>query len=70
MIKNRCKAYTIQASGVGDGGGRTFCWKLVRINGSHHVFEKAGKGHYSVPVHRGRVKAFYAREAKRKAAEN
>ncbi len=42
-------------------------WKLVRINGSHHIFEKPGQGHFSVPVHHGKVKPFYVREAKRLA---
>jgi predicted RNA binding protein YcfA (HicA-like mRNA interferase family) len=26
-------------------------WKLNRINGSHHVFEKEGRRSISVPVH-------------------
>lgn len=43
-------------------------WKLVRINGSHHIFEKPGKGIFSVPVHGGWVRPFYAREARRRAA--
>jgi predicted RNA binding protein YcfA (HicA-like mRNA interferase family) len=36
-------------------------WKLVRIKGSHHVFEQPGKGILSIPVHHGKVKPVYVR---------
>ena len=37
-------------------------YELVRINGSHHVFTKAGRQPVSIPVHRGKVKPFYVRQ--------
>ena len=37
-------------------------YKLVRIGGSHHVFDKAGAGIIVVPVHNGKVKPVYVRE--------
>ena len=37
-------------------------WKLKRISGSHHVFVKPGKLPVSIPVHRNKVKAVYARK--------
>jgi predicted RNA binding protein YcfA (HicA-like mRNA interferase family) len=40
-------------------------WKLVRINGLHHVFEKQGEGQFSVPVHHGKVKPWYVRQAQK-----
>ena len=35
---------------------------LARINGSHHIFTKAGRQPLSIPVHRGKVKPFYVRQ--------
>jgi predicted RNA binding protein YcfA (HicA-like mRNA interferase family) len=35
-------------------------YKLVRISGSHHIFEKPGKPIVSIPVHDQKVKHFYA----------
>lgn len=35
---------------------------LVRINGSHHIFEKEGAELLSIPVKNGKVKPFYARK--------
>ena len=37
-------------------------YRLVRVNGSHHIFEKAGCAHQSVPVHHGKVKNRYVRK--------
>jgi len=37
-------------------------WSLVRISGSHHVFEKAGSDLMVIPVHRGKVKPAYVRK--------
>ncbi|MEM8782535.1 MAG: type II toxin-antitoxin system HicA family toxin [Planctomycetota bacterium] len=44
-------------------------WMLVRIKGSHHVFQRPGHGTFSVPVHGGKVKAHYAKIAEKLAAE-
>ena len=35
---------------------------LARICGSHHVFVKPGSLPVSIPVHGGKVKAFYVRK--------
>ncbi|HEV3004949.1 MAG TPA: type II toxin-antitoxin system HicA family toxin [Pirellulales bacterium] len=37
-------------------------YALVRIRGSHHVFAKPERLPVSIPVHRGKVKAFYVRQ--------
>lgn len=37
-------------------------YRLDRVNGSHHVFEKPGCHHQSVPVHSGKVKVHYVRK--------
>jgi predicted RNA binding protein YcfA (HicA-like mRNA interferase family) len=37
-------------------------YRLDRVNGSHHVFEKPGCHHQSVPVHGGKVKVHYVRK--------
>lgn len=39
-------------------------WTLARISGSHH-FRGEGRGPLSIPVHKGRVKWFYAKEVRR-----
>jgi len=39
-------------------------WVLNRIAGSHHIFKKKGEPPFSVPVHRGKVKAYYYKKAK------
>ena len=39
-------------------------WQLVRVNGSHRVFKKAGAVDVVLPVHSGKVKAFYARQVR------
>lgn len=36
-------------------------YRLIRVRGSHHVF--------SIPVHRGKVKSVYVRQAVKLAAE-
>jgi predicted RNA binding protein YcfA (HicA-like mRNA interferase family) len=42
-----------------------FGYRLVRISGSHHIFEKSGKQLLSIPVHTGKVKPFYVRQIQR-----
>ena len=37
-------------------------WTLARIRGSHHVFTKPGELPISIPVHKGKIKAVYARK--------
>ncbi len=37
-------------------------YRLVRISGSHHVFEKPGTGIFVVPVHNGKVKPYYVKQ--------
>ena len=44
-------------------------WELVRIRGSHHIFSKAGRGSFSVPVHHDRVKAPYVKKIEKLFAE-
>jgi predicted RNA binding protein YcfA (HicA-like mRNA interferase family) len=34
-------------------------WTLARVHGSHHIFTGEGRPLVSIPVHRGKVKAFY-----------
>ena len=36
-------------------------YRLTRINGSHHVFEKTGSRAMPIPVHHGKVKPGYVR---------
>ena len=38
---------------------------LARVNGSHHIFTKAGRQPFSIPVHRGKVKRFYVRQVEK-----
>lgn len=40
-------------------------YRLVRVSGSHHIFEKPGRPLLSIPVHRGKVKPYYVRQIKR-----
>ncbi len=44
-------------------------WMLLRVRGSHHVFRKPDGSTYSIPVHHGKVKAFYFREIKKQVGE-
>jgi len=37
-------------------------YQLVRISGSHHLFERPGSPLLSIPVHRGKVKPYYVRQ--------
>ena len=41
-------------------------WTLARIRGSHHVFDKPNESPLSIPVHRGKVKAVYVNEVKKR----
>jgi len=41
-------------------------WTLVRIRGSHHIFEKTGETTLVIPVHRNRVKVAYVKLAKKR----
>jgi predicted RNA binding protein YcfA (HicA-like mRNA interferase family) len=36
-------------------------YRLTRVNGSHHVFTKAGVRSVPIPVHKGKVKPAYVR---------
>lgn len=40
-------------------------YTLVRISGSHHIFEKPGSRPLSIPVHRGKVKHVYVRQIRK-----
>jgi predicted RNA binding protein YcfA (HicA-like mRNA interferase family) len=40
-------------------------YSLVRVSGSHHIFERAGRPLVSIPVHHGKVKPYYVRQVKR-----
>lgn len=40
-------------------------YELVRVSGSHHLFEKSGAPLLSIPVHRGKVKPFYVRQVEK-----
>jgi predicted RNA binding protein YcfA (HicA-like mRNA interferase family) len=42
-----------------DGKG----YSLARISGSHHIFTKAGQRHQTIPVHHGKVKYVYYKNA-------
>lgn len=44
---------------------RKHSWVLVRVRGWHHVFRKPDGSVFSIPVHHGKVKAFYVREIKK-----
>ena len=37
-------------------------YELKRITGSHHIFDKPGKGSIPIPVHHGKVKHVYLRK--------
>ena len=39
-------------------------WMLTRISGSHHIFVKPGRLPISIPVHKNKVKAVYARKVR------
>jgi predicted RNA binding protein YcfA (HicA-like mRNA interferase family) len=40
-------------------------YRLVRISGSHHYFTKPGEQPFSIPVHQGKVKPYYARQVEK-----
>ena len=40
-------------------------YRLVRVHGSHHYFVKPGEQPVSIPVHRGKVKAYYVRQVEK-----
>jgi predicted RNA binding protein YcfA (HicA-like mRNA interferase family) len=40
-------------------------WFVVRVRGSHHVFQKPDGSTYAVPVHHGKVKPAYVHEIKK-----
>lgn len=40
-------------------------YELVRISGSHHIFEKPGFDLVSIPVHNCKVKQVYVREVEK-----
>jgi predicted RNA binding protein YcfA (HicA-like mRNA interferase family) len=37
-------------------------YRLVRVHGSYHYFTKPGALPLSIPVYRGKVKAYYVRQ--------
>jgi predicted RNA binding protein YcfA (HicA-like mRNA interferase family) len=37
-------------------------YKLTRVSSSHHIFTKKGSLPVSIPVHGGKVKAFYVKQ--------
>jgi len=37
-------------------------YKLTRISSSHHIFTRKGSLPVSIPVHKGKVKAFYVKQ--------
>lgn len=43
---------------------------LVRISGSHHIFDKPGYRPISIPVHHGKVKYAYVRQIKKEFEGN
>jgi predicted RNA binding protein YcfA (HicA-like mRNA interferase family) len=45
-------------------------WKLIRIRGSHHVFQMPNGRSYGVPVHKNKVKYVYFREIKKLLEED
>jgi predicted RNA binding protein YcfA (HicA-like mRNA interferase family) len=40
-------------------------YRLVRVHGSHHYFTKPGAEPFSIPVHNGKVKPYYVRQAEK-----
>jgi predicted RNA binding protein YcfA (HicA-like mRNA interferase family) len=40
-------------------------YRLVRIHGSHHYFTKPGALPLSIPVHQGKVQAYYVRQVEK-----
>lgn len=44
-------------------------YTLERVNGSHHLFTKAGERPISVPVHSGKVKRVYQRKIEKALSE-
>ena len=45
-------------------------WRLIRINGSHHVFKKPAAPDVVIPVHGGKVKPFYVRQIAKLTAKD
>ncbi|MFI5378035.1 MAG: type II toxin-antitoxin system HicA family toxin [Tepidisphaerales bacterium] len=40
-------------------------YHLDRVSGSHHIFEKPGAEPQSIPVHGGKVKPVYVKQAEK-----
>ena len=40
-------------------------YRLVRVSGSHHIFERPGSPIVSIPVHGNKVKPHYARQVEK-----
>jgi len=40
-------------------------YRLVRVSGSHHIFERLGSPIVSIPVHDQKVKPHYAKQVQR-----
>ena len=45
-------------------------WRLVRINGSHHIFQLPDGQIFVVPVHKNKVKHVYLREIEKLLKED
>ena len=43
-------------------------WRLDRVRGSHHVFEKPGHRPFPIPVHNGKVHYGYYRKIQKDLA--
>jgi len=41
-------------------------YRLRRISGSHHIFDKPGELPISIPVHHGKVKHVYVQQIQKK----
>lgn len=44
-------------------------WTLVRINGSHHIFQGEDRPLVSIPVHGGRFQPQYVRQVEKAITE-
>ncbi len=44
----------------------SYGYRLKRISGSHHIFDKPDEMPISIPVHHGKVKHVYVRQIQKK----
>jgi predicted RNA binding protein YcfA (HicA-like mRNA interferase family) len=40
-------------------------WRLKRVTGSHHIFDRPGGPVISIPVHRGQVRFVYVKDVEK-----